>query len=59
MEGGKRDIFVGMMTRATDAPAQGLSPNPKPQDSGDHPLPSGSTDLTVNLHFCSKLPNAH
>jgi len=44
-----------MMTRATGAPAQELNPNLKPQDIGEHPLPSSSTDLTVNLHFCSKL----
>jgi hypothetical protein len=44
-----------MMTRATGAPAQGLNPNSKPQDSGEHLLPSGSTDLTVNLHFYSEL----
>jgi len=44
----KKDIFLGMMTRATGAPAQGLNPIPKPQDSGEQPLPSGSTDLTVN-----------
>jgi len=55
----KRGHIFWYDDQGTGAPAQGLNPNPKSQDSGDLPLPSGSTDLTVNLHFYSKLTNAH